>query len=417
MKKVLIMCQSDPKRDPRPNRMIHWLRSSYQVTVVGNEAIDMEGVESWELFPRKAGSTEKSKIRTIAQRLPEWIKPFGWMVVNLVKKGREPVKNFIRLLKPGTKKVRSSEDYESMIWAKLGQTRALQAELEKKDFDLIITHDITLMPLACRLKKGNAKILLDAREYYTRNFEDQWQWRRDVQPVNMYLCKEYLPHCDKVLTVSDGLAQEYAREFRVTPEVIMSMPTYRDLTPVMAQSDSIRLIHHGYASPSRKMEVMIEMMDYVDERFSLDLMLLVGKGRYWNKIVSMARRRKNVRLIPPVSMDQIVPFTNQYDIGLFLCPPTNFNLTYTLPNKFFEFIQARLAIAIGPSIEMKKIVDQYDCGIVASDFEPRTLALDLNKLTTEKLMYYKNQSHKAASVLNAQTTGKRVHEIVSELIA
>jgi hypothetical protein len=88
-----------------------------------------------------------------------------------------------------------------------------------------------------------------------------------------------------------------------------------------------------------------------------------------------------------------------------------------LPNKFFEFIQARLAIAIGPSIEMKKIVDQYDCGIVSSDFEPRTLALELNKLTTDKLMYYKSQSHKAAEVLNAETTGKRVHELVSELIA
>jgi hypothetical protein len=272
------------------------------------------------------------------------------------------------------------------------------------------------MPLACQVKGQKTKILLDAREYYPKNFEDQPEWRRDVKPTNMYLCQEYLPRCDKIITVSDGLAQEYAREFQVHPEVVMSMPVYRELTPLQPQEQAIRLIHHGYASSSRKMEWMIEMMDHIDERFSLDLMLLVGSGKYWNKIVAMVNQRKNVRLIPPVPMEQIVPFTNQYDIGLFLCPPTNFNLTYTLPNKFFEFIQARLAVAIGPSIEMKKIVEQYDCGIVARDFAPQTLAAELNQLTTDRLLYYKNQSHKAAAVLNAQTTGRRVSEIVSELV-
>jgi hypothetical protein len=115
-------------------------------------------------------------------------------------------------------------------------------------------------------------------------------------------------------------------------------------------------------------------------------------------------------------MHEIVPFTNQYDIGLFLVPPTNFNLEHTLPNKFFEFIQARLAVAIGPSIEMKKIVEEYDCGVVSSDFTPKTLAKQLNALTTEKITYYKNQSHKAASVLNADTNRRRIKEIVSELI-
>lgn len=420
MKNVLIMCNSDPKMDPRPNRMIRWLSEQYQVTVVANRGIDMDGIESLELFPQPTDYTPASKLRTFAKRLPEWVKPLGWKVVNFlaatVKEGRALLKNFINLIMPATKKEKSKEEYESMVWANLGQAHGLQGELAKKNFDLIITHDITLMPLACSIKRGSAKILLDAREYYPRNFEDQWQWRRDVKPVNEYLCKQYLQHCDKIITVSDGLAREYAREFRVNPEVIMSMPVYQDLSPVQSPSNFIKLIHHGYASSSRKIELMIEMMDYLDERFSLDLMFLVGSGGYWKKIVSMVKRRKNVNLIPPVPMNQIVSFTNQYDIGLFLCPPTNFNLTYTLPNKFFEFIQARLAVAIGPSIEMKKIVKQYDCGIVSDDFRPQTLASELTKLTPERLMYYKNQSHRAASVLNAQTTGKRVHEIVAELL-
>jgi hypothetical protein len=396
--------------------MINWLKDQYQVTVAASTAIDMNGVESLAFFVKgKSSGRQKGRIRTIAQNLPEWIKPFGWAVLAQIKKMWQLIKNLLRTATLKMKSVETSEGYESRVWAGLGRARALQGELSQRNFDLIITHDITLMPLACGVKSENTKIMLDAREYYPRNFDDQPQWRRDVMPVNLYLCKEYLPRCDKIITVSDGLAQEYAREFHVDPEVVMSMPVYRNLSPVLPQNNSIRIIHHGYASFSRKLEVMIEMMDYVDERFSLDLMLLLGSGNYWDKIVSMVDSRKNVNLISPVPMDQIVPFTNQYDIGLFLCPPTNFNLTYTLPNKFFEFIQARLAIAIGPSIEMRKIVDQYDCGIVSRDFEPQTLATELNKLTVDKLMYYKNQSHAAASILNAQTTGKRVHEIVAEL--
>jgi hypothetical protein len=260
------------------------------------------------------------------------------------------------------------------------------------------------------------KIMLDAREFYPKNFVDQWRWRLEVKPVYEYLCEQYLPQCDKVITVSNGLAREYKRIYNVNPDVIMSLPTLRELSPTPLDGDRIRIIHHGYASLSRRTEVMIEMMDYVDDRFSLDLMLLVTGDSYYEQIVSMAKQRKNVRVIPPVAMHDIIPFTNQYDIGLFLCPPTNFNLTHTLPNKFFEFIQARLAVAIGPGIEMKEIIEKYDCGIVSKDFLPVSLAEKLNELTPEKIMEYKKKSDIAARELNASTNQKRILELVQNLI-
>ncbi len=421
MKKVLIMCNSDPQRDPRPNRMINWLKKDYHVTVIGQFTEQMDGVESLGLFSRlitesstTAQPPKVSKLSSVGKKLPELVKVILRGPVNLIRK----IVNFTKRLKNYFVRTMAlkTKNYEPLVWANLGRAQKLQSELAEKDFALIITHDITLMPLACGVKNGTAKILLDAREYYPKNFDDDRHWRQTIKPFNVYLCKEYLRHCDKIITVSDGLAQEYAREYQVYPEVIMSLPTYRDLLPVQVKGDAIKIIHHGYAGFSRKTELMVEMMDYIDERYSLDLMLLVGKDKYWDKVVSMVNKRKNVRLIPPVPMDQIVPVTNQYDIGLFLCPPSNFNLTYTLPNKFFEFIQARLAVAIGPNIEMNKIVKAYDCGIVSSDFTPPTLAKELNRLTSEKIMYYKGQSHKAAMELNADTNRRRIHEIVGELI-
>ena len=69
-----------------------------------------------------------------------------------------------------------------------------------------------------------------------------------------------------------------------------------------------------------------------------------------------------IRILPPVKSDDVVYTINQYDIGVFLIPPVNFNYANTLPNKLFDFIQARLGIAIGPTPEMASIVDRYGNG-------------------------------------------------------
>ena len=91
---------------------------------------------------------------------------------------------------------------------------------------------------------------------------------------------------------------------------------------------------------------------------------------------------------------------NNYDIGFFSLTPKLENYRYALPNKLFEFIQARLAIAIWPSVEMKKIVDKYDLGLVSKDYDVEELANMLNALTVSDIDNFKLNSHKAAEYLN-----------------
>jgi glycosyltransferase involved in cell wall biosynthesis len=283
------------------------------------------------------------------------------------------------------------------------------------NYDLIVCHDLNLLPLALSVKK-NAKVLFDAREYYPRHYEDRFFWRFFYQGFNKYLCRQYLHRCDAMITICDGISREYYKNYGVKSDVIMSLPFYVSCRPSRTEPDKVKMIYHGNANPSRRTELMIEVMDYVDERFSLDLMLMPSDPSYLKKLISKAAKRKNVRIIPPVSYNEIVPFTSRYDIGLCLFPPSTFNLKYVLANKFFECIQARLAIAIGPSIEMAKIVKEWDCGIVAGDFEPKTLADELNKLTSERIMYYKQRSDKAALHLSAESNIRRIGSIVDKLL-
>ena len=390
MKKILIMANVDPNTSPRPNRMIHWLKDKYQVTVAARQVAHIEGVvNSFVIKPTGLYGTLANE-RSFPSKLKEFL--FRFLM-------------FLR------------KDYEGMIWASMSRPHELRDKLAAENFDLIISHECTLLPLAFSIKgKSKTRIMMDAQDYYPLNFDDQLLWRMFVKPLNEYLCATYLSQCDKVTTVSESFAQKYKSVYYVDPEVIMSLPRSYKLSPTPVSDGKIRMIHHGYVTPSRKIELMIEMMDHVDERFSLDLMMM-GRGRYFDKLRGMAERRKNVRFIPPVLMPDIVPMTNQYDVGLFLMAPTNFNLKFTLPNKFFEFIQARLALAISPSIEMKRLLEKYDCGVVANDFTPKSLAAALNSLASKEIiMYFKEQSHKAALELNAEVNETRVIQIVRELV-
>ena len=87
-----------------------------------------------------------------------------------------------------------------------------------------------------------------------------------------------------------------------------------------------------------------------------------------------------------------------------------------LPNKLFEYIQARLAIAIGPSPEMAKVVREYDCGLVSSDFKPETLADCLNAIDREKIMHYKNNSDIAARKTSYEIISGELLKLVQQLL-
>lgn len=146
---------------------------------------------------------------------------------------------------------------------------------------------------------------------------------------------------------------------------------------------------------------MIEMMRDLDHRYSLDLMLVDRDPSYLSRLRDLAAADSRIRFRPPVPMEDIPETINKYDIGVFLLPPVNFNYRAALPNKFFEFIQARLAVAIGPSPEMERLATKYGFGIVARNFEPRELAACISALSAEDIEHLKHQADQASHELHA----------------
>jgi glycosyltransferase involved in cell wall biosynthesis len=281
--------------------------------------------------------------------------------------------------------------------------------------DLVLANDLTTLPLAFRIAE-DMPVLFDAHEFAPLEYEDRWVWRFFIAPYNNALCRLYLSRIAGGSTVCQGIANRYERDYSVRLEVVTNAAPWQARAPRRTDGSVIRLIHHGAAIESRRIEVMIEMFELLDSRFTLDLLLVPGDSHYIAWLRRMAVGEPRIRFLDRVPMERLIALSSDYDIGLFLLPPTNFNYAMALPNKFFEFIQARLAVAIGPSPEMARIVREFNCGVVAEDFSPASLAHALNQLSSADIDRMKAGSDRAARAYTAETNAEKLREIVASVL-
>jgi hypothetical protein len=283
-------------------------------------------------------------------------------------------------------------------------------------WSVVIANDPEVLPLGVEIAEScGARVLYDAHEFAPRQYEHLLRWRLLRAPVIVSVLRAYLPRVAAMTTVNEALAEAYEREFGIRPSVITNACEAFALTPQPLLPGRIRLLHHGGASRPRRLETMIEAMRWLDERFTLDLMLMNAATPYGDFLRGLAARSPRVRILDPVAFDDLVPSTNAYDVGLTQLPPLNFNLANALPNKFFEYVQARLAVVIGPTPTMQAFVDRYGFGLVTDDFTPRSLARTLSTLTPERLLALKEASHRAASVLHAGANAATLRALVGSL--
>jgi hypothetical protein len=281
--------------------------------------------------------------------------------------------------------------------------------LQKENFDIILANDVETLPLAFRISNGRSKVFLDAHEYAPRQFEDRLYWRIFFKRFTMHICRKYIPLTAGMSTINSGLARAYEREFSVKPIIITNATNFVNVRPKVREAYPIRLVHHGIFTISRQPHLMIEVMNLLDDRFTLDLIYLLpdsasGKTKaYFESFKTKALASGKIKVRPPLRGDQIVSTINQnYDMGIILVPPVNFNYENGLPNKLFDCIQARLGMAVGPLQEIAKITTDYGIGVVCDDFSPQSMADALRSLTLEDVSRFKQNANVAAAKMNAE---------------
>jgi hypothetical protein len=142
---------------------------------------------------------------------------------------------------------------------------------------------------------------------------------------------------------------------------------------------------------------------------TLDLYLVPNDPGYLEEIRQRALSSAGDAGGPPrVVLHDPVPYTdlvrtlNEYDLGIHVLPPVNFNNEWALPNKLFDYVQARLGVIVGPSSEMAHYVRTHDLGVVTGDFTADALTRALDVLDRHVVARYKASADGAAEAMSAE---------------
>lgn len=287
-------------------------------------------------------------------------------------------------------------------------------------YDLVVLNEIELLPwfvdIKDRLVRPGGRTHLDLHEFapsqrsglaYRLVFKRFRDWLVTFIPS---------PAIDSRSTVATGIARLYAELFDIDElSVVRSTPAFVDQKPSPVDADHIRLVHHGVASSTRSLDLLIAAMVLAEDRFALDLML-VGSDDAIAPLRSLAEPLGDrVKFRAPVDVRDIATAINEYDAELIFFPPLTENLRFALPNKFFESVQGRLAIITGNSSEMVEIIEHYGNGLVVDGWGAADLAAALNSLDAASVTRMKNASDAAASELSSAAERARFVEALGPI--
>lgn len=282
-------------------------------------------------------------------------------------------------------------------------------------FDIIVSNDLdTLLGtyLASRIK--SKKLVYDSHEYFTevpelinRNF-----------PKKVWTCieKKILPKLKYTYTVSESIANAYHDLYGINMKVVRNVPYYIDENSIQHKSDIKKtILYQGSLNMGRGLEHLIDAMEYID----IANLKIIGSGDISEELKQRVKSKSlesKVNIIDRIPFDELIHETQKADLGIALEQNMGLNYYYALPNKLFDYIQARVPVLVSPFPEMKKLIDKYEIGTTYEHTNPKALAKEITELLDSDLyLKWKKNTNKAAKELCWENEENVLIEIFSDL--
>ena len=279
--------------------------------------------------------------------------------------------------------------------------QAARKAIRNVQFRTVLANDLDTAALALGVAPA-ARVHLDLHEYWPGRDDNNPAWVRLRQPFMKWQLRTFATRVGSVSTVSTTIARRYANEFGIAASTVTNASPYRDAV-VGTVSAPIKLVHSGASRANRRIEVMMRAVAASENDVVFDLYLTGVGTPYHDELVKLADELgERVRVLPPVPHESLADTLSEYDVGIHLLPPTNTNNLLALPNKFFDYVQARLGLVIGPTASMAELLRQYSLGVVAADFTLEALTAAIDNLDVTAVQAYKLNSDAAAHQLAAE---------------
>lgn len=375
--RVLILCFDDISVDPRVLKQVNRLVRDYDVTTCSPGPQPHPDVEHLELKPDEV--VPRGRIGNLIDDIAREREWFSW-------------------------------SYRRIPYVM--QTRAL---LRGRDFDAVLANDAETVGVAAK-SVGAERVHADLHEYFPGLpvEDDKLGYRQ--RRYWTWLIRKHASLAYSSTTVGCEIARRYG-QYGVHPGVVTNATNHRDL-PVRPTSSSIRLVHSGNPFRERGLSEIMHAVAAASIDLTLDLYLTYNPPTDREQLAALAAELgERITIHEPVTQDVLVETLNGYDVGIHVLPPTSENNSLALPNKFFDFVQARLGVIVGPSIEMARLVREYGLGEVTAAFEESSIRGVLEALTPESVDGFKRASDRSASELSSESQVEVWSLAIAEIVA
>lgn len=290
-----------------------------------------------------------------------------------------------------------------------------------KVFDILHCNDLNTLPVAFLVKifyNRNVKVVYDAHEFHTGTNGLKGLKKLLVK----YAERRLIEHADKIIVVSDGIANEYSKIYEgVLPVVVLNTPHYtRDVKSenIFREKLNIRedqniFLYQGLLSDGRGIDLLLDVF----KSFETDAYVIVfmGHGDMMDSLKLEAKSNSNIYFHSAVPVDVLLSYTSSADYGISLIEDTCISYHYCLPNKLFEYIMANIPVIVSDIPEMKRVVEDNNIGLVA-----KINAISLKEMIQcivklDRNIFFENISN-SRKIYNWQEQEKVLLKLYQELV-
>ncbi len=275
-------------------------------------------------------------------------------------------------------------------------------------FDIMLSNDLDTLP-ACAFAKvlKRKKLIYDSHELFTE--VPELINRQRVKKIWEWIEKKSVQKITKFYTVAQPIADIYAEKYQMPVHVIRNLPYYRESKNIN-KFERPTLIYQGALNQGRGLELMIKTMHFLPN-FQL---IVCGDGYMAKKLRKEVESSslKNIDFRGHQSFEALKELTQKAHIGLSWEENLGKNYYYALPNKLFDYIQARIPVLVSALPSMEKIVNEFQVGEILKNREPKKIASQIKELYNKQYTFeerlnkaaielcWENEQHKLIEIFN-----------------
>jgi len=292
--------------------------------------------------------------------------------------------------------------------------------LLKSKSEIFVSNDLDTLPanyLASKLKRK--PLVYDSHEYFTE--VPELIGRPVVKATWTWIERLLVPKVNSAYTVCESIAEVYRDLYKVEFKVVRNLPVcsnseIQETTDKNDKQPKI-ILYQGALNMGRGIEAAIRAMQFVDGAE----LWLAGDGditRELQKMVSELKLDGKVQFLGRLPLLKLAGITRKADLGISLEEDLGLNYRFALPNKLFDYIQAEVPVLVSNLPEMRRIVEQYQIGLVAETHQRKELAeiMKTALFDQEKRLVWKQNLPKAAKELCWENEERVLYQIYTRYI-